>query len=341
VAALGVYGLFWAGRRAALVAVAALAPLFAVLYYNLTVVGAITGAYQLVGHADLFFAHDMSSGLAGLLFSPTRGLLVFSPFLLFLVFTWKYLPREPAERGLTLAMIAGVIAEILLYSKIDWRAGVSWGPRFLTDFLPMLIWLLAPIVGALHRRGRACFVTAVVIAIAIESVGAFAYTGVTDLPIYAVADGPDKLRAAWEWRNAPFIASISRGFAPAEIALLTRGAIDLFELDGRPIDTIIAGQDVVASGWALAGHATPLQVGITIDGRETTAARTFYDRPDIRGALPGSGPAGWSIPLKTARLTPGEHRFSLYLWASEKGEPFFLSRRTMTVQVTRAPASAQ
>jgi hypothetical protein len=186
----------------------------------------------------------------------------------------------------------------------------------------------------LQRPGRASFVAAVGIAIAIESVGAFAYTGVTDAPIYAVPSGPDKLQAAWEWRNAPFVASLSRGLAPAEITLLPRGAIETFEINGRATDTVEAGHDVVASGWALAGSATPLQVGIMIDGLETTAVRTFYDRPDIRSALPGTGAAGWDIPLKMAGLAAGEHRLSLYLWASEKGDAYFLTRRTLTV---RAP----
>ena len=332
-AALGVYALFWAGRRAALVGVAASVPALAVLFYNVTIVGALSGAYQLVGRGAEFFGHDMISGLAGLLFSPTRGLFVFSPFLLFLVFAWRHQPRDRAERGLALAMIAGIIVQVLLYSKTEWRAGISWGPRFLTDLLPLLIWLLVPVVAALRRRGLACFVAAVVIAIAMESVGAFAYTGVTDLPIYAVASGPDKLRAAWDWRNAPFVASLSHGLAPAEITMLARGTLDALQIDGRTTDTVVAGQEVVATGWALAGLATPLQVGITIDGRETTAVRTFSDRPDVRRVIPGSGPSGWLIPLETAGLAPGEHRLSLYLWASEKGDTYFLTTHTLTVQM--------
>ena len=339
-AALGVYALFWAGRRAAFVVGASLLPVLALLFYNVTVVGALSGAYQLVGRADSFFRHDMSSGLAGLLFSPTRGLFVFSPFFLFLIFSWRHLPRGRSDRALSLAMIVGVIAQVLLYSKIEWRGGIAWGPRFLTDLLPLLIWLLAPVVVALRRPGRACFVMGVVVAIAIESVGAFAYTGVTDLPIYAVASGPNMLRPAWDWRNAPFVASLSHGLAPAELMLLMRGTVDSIELDGHATDTIVAGQDVVATGWALAGQDTPLQVGITIDGRETTAVRTFYDRPDVRSAIPGAGLAGWRMPLKTAGLAPGKHRLSLSLWASEKGETYFLTRRTLTVKMPPANSGA-
>jgi hypothetical protein len=330
-AALGAYGLYWAGRRAALVVATAAAPSLLVLFYNVSVVGALGGAYQLVGKAT-FFQHDMSAGLEGLLFSPTRGLFIFSPFLLFLGLAWRHLPGNRDERWLTLAMSAGVVAQVLLYSKVDWRAGISWGPRFLTDLLPMLIWLLAPVVSALSRVGRSAFRTAVVASIAIESVGAFAYTGVTDLPIYAGEMGLNKLSGAWAWQNAPFIASLSRGFAPPELTLLMRGTIDTIEADGRPTDTIRSGQDVVVTGWALAGQATPMQAGITIDGLETTAVRDFSDRPDVRAAVPGAGLSGWRIPLKTSGLAPGKHHLSLYLWASEKGDAFFLTRRALTVE---------
>jgi hypothetical protein len=333
-AALGAYALFWAGRRAAIVIVAVAMPVLLVMFYNVTALGTLTGAYALAGHPKYFLRHDPSSGLAGLLFSPTRGLFVFSPFLLFLVLAWRHRPHDRAERGLTLVMAAGAIVQVLLYSMTDWRAGISWGPRFLTDLLPMLIWMLVPVVAALGRGGRACFVAAVCVAIAIESIGAFAYTGVTDVAIFAVPRGPDTLRAAWEWQNAPFIASVSQGFAPAELMQPMRGSLDVIEADGRATDTIAVGQNVVARGWALAGRATPLQVGITIDGRdtETTAVREFLDRPDVRGALPGAGPAGWSMPLETAKLAPGQHRLSLYVWASEEGGAHFLARRTLTVQ---------
>jgi hypothetical protein len=334
-APLGAYGLFWAGRRAGLVAVAALVPALLVLLYNVGVIGAVGGAYGLVGSAT-FFQHDMGSGLAGLLFSPTRGLFVFSPFLLFLAFAWRHRPHDRAERALTLAVSAAVVLQVLLYSKTDWRGGISWGPRFMTDLLPLLMWLLVPVVMALRGRGRACFMAAVGVAIAIESVGAFAYTGVTDQPIFAVASGPDTLRAAWDWRNAPFVASLAHGLAPAEITVPMRGTIDAIELDDRATDTVAAGQDLVVTGWALAGRATPLQVGITIDGGETTAVRTFHDRPDIRGVVPGAGPAGWRIPIKTAGLGPGPHQLSLYVWASEKGDAYFLARRTLAVQTAQA-----
>ena len=39
--------------------------------------------------------------------------------------------RTPSSRGLAIALSLAVVAQLLLYSQADWRAGVSWGPRWL------------------------------------------------------------------------------------------------------------------------------------------------------------------------------------------------------------------
>jgi hypothetical protein len=336
-AVLGAYGLFWAGRRAALLAAAAALPAGLVLLYNLGVAGNLAGAYGRMGKAS-FFQHDLLSGLGGLLFSPTRGLLVFSPFLLFLVLAWRHLPSDRGERGLSLAMSAGVVLQVLLYAKADWRAGISWGPRYMTDLLPLLLWMLVPVVAALRGLGRMCFLLAVGAAVAIEAIGAFWYTGATDSAIFAVASGPHQMRAAWDWRNAPFVASLQHGLAPAELMIEMHGnfdAIDAIEAGGRatsPQEVVTAGQEVVAAGWALAGHATPWRVAVVIDGRQTVASRTFFDRTDIRGTLHEASPAGWRIPLGTAGLAPGEHHLTAFAWASAKGEGYYLEERKLTVR---------
>jgi hypothetical protein len=335
-AALGAYGLFWAGRRAALLAAAAALPTGLVLLYNLGVAGRLAGGYGRVGNAS-FFRHDLLSGLGGLLFSPTRGLFVFSPFLLFLVLAWRHPPRGGGERGLSLAMSAGVVLQVLLYALTDWRTGISWGPRFLTDLLPLLLWMLVPVVAALRGVGRVCFLLAVGAAVAIEVIGAFWYTGATDGAIFAVASGPHQLRAAWDWRNAPFVAPLKRGLAPAELTIEMRGNLDAIEAGGRPTSAVTAGQEVVVAGWALAGHATPWQVAVVVDGGQTVTSRTFCNRPDVRGALHEASPAGWRIPLGTAGLAPGEHALAAFARGSKNGEGYYLAKRRLTVR--RAPAA--
>jgi hypothetical protein len=338
-AALGAYGLFWAGRRRApLLAAAATLPMVLVLLYNFHVAGSVEGGYGVIGHAS-FFEHPLLPGVGGLLVSPTRGLLVFSPFLLFLMLVWRYLPRIREERGLTLAMCIGVVIQIVLYAKADWRGGLSWGPRYMTDLLPFLIWMLVPVVAALRGVGRVCFLIAVGVSVVIEAIGAFSYSGSVDIPIYA-ADHDwhlHDMKAAWTLRNAPFLASLKQGLAPAELTVAMRGSFDAIESGGRATTVVTAGQEAFVTGWALAEDVTPSQVAVTIDGRQTIATSAFIDRPDVRRTLHTATPAGWRIPLDTASLTPGEHRLTAFAWAVGKREGHYIEERTLTVQM--APAT--
>ncbi len=332
-AALGAYGLFWAGRRRAVPLLAAAAlPVVLVLLYNLHVAGNVGGGYGLLGKAR-FFEHELLTGVGGLFVSPTRGLLVFSPFLIFLVLAWRYLPRSREERGLTLAMGACVVIQILLYAKADWRGGLSWGPRYMTDLLPLLIWMLVPVVAALRGFGRVCFLAAVAVAVAIEAIGAFMYSGSLDLPIYAADRGPleNDMQAAFAWRNASFLASLKHGFAPADLAVRMRGSFDAIESGGRATSEVHAGQEAFVAGWALAGDATPAQVAVSIDGKQSVASSVFFDRADVRDLLHEASHAGWRIPIETASLAPGKHHLTAFAWASGKGEGHYLEERTLTV----------
>jgi hypothetical protein len=337
-AALGVYAIVWAGRRrAALLAAAAALPTAIVLFYNLRYAGNLGGGYSVDSHFG-FFQHDLLPGIGGLLVSPTRGLLLFSPFLLFLVMAPWYRPRSREERTLTLLLSLGVVMQILLYAKVDWRSGLSWGPRYLTDLLPFLVWILVPVLERLRGAGRACFLGAVVVAIVVEAVGAFCYAGPLDLPIYAGDRGyHNEMHGAWQWRNSPFVTSLRSGLASPELWIETRGTFDAIETGGHATSVVNAGEEIVATGWALAGHATPFQVAVMIDGHEGFSTSTFTDRPDVRAALHDDSPSGWRVPVETSRLSPGQHHLTVLVWSSGKGEGHYLDERTLTVR--SAPTS--
>ncbi|MBI2214324.1 MAG: hypothetical protein HYU52_11820 [Acidobacteria bacterium] len=330
-AALGAYGLFWAARRAPLVVVAAATPLSVVLWYNLRFAGHFAGAYGLMGR-PAFLDYDLLPGLAGLMVSPARGLMVFSPFFLFLVLAWRRLPREGSDRGLALALTAGVVVQILLYAKSDWRSGASWGPRFLTDMQPMLIWLLVPVVNSMRRLGRLLFVLAVAVAVTLEAIGAFWYTDEADAALFTVPRGPHQFDPAWEWENAPFVSSLRKGLAPADLFVPMRGKFDAILADHRPTSEVAAGEEVDAAGWALADHASPLQVAVFVDGGRPLATREFFVRDDVRDALHEASPSGWRIPIDTSSLAPGEHQVTAWAWASPRGTARYLGEQTMTVR---------
>jgi hypothetical protein len=334
-AALGVYGLFWAARlsRAALLSAAAALPMIVVVLYNFSVAGNAGGGYGLLGKAT-FFRHDLLTGLTGLLISPTKGLLVFSPFLLFLLLAWRHLPRGRDERILTLAMSVAVALQIVLYAKADWRGGLSWGPRYLTDLLPFLMWMLVPVVAALRGVGRALFQLSVGLSIAIQAVGAFAYLGSFDLAIYAADRGAEHdMRPSFLWRNAPLITALQQGLAPRDLAVNVRGSFDAIESGGHAVSTVTAGQETSVTGWALAGDEPPVQVAVSIDGQQHIASTTFIDRPDVRATLGTASPAGWRISLDTTSLAPGQHRLTAFAWAFANGEGHYLQDRALIVEL--------
>lgn len=77
------------------------------------------------------------NGLLGLLFSPSRGLLIFSPVILVAVAARA---RDRAERVVLRCTVAAAVVQLLVYSSFSvWWAGHTYGPRYLLDVLPLLI----------------------------------------------------------------------------------------------------------------------------------------------------------------------------------------------------------
>ena len=163
------------------------------------------------------FWHVGLLGLPGLLVSPTRGLLVFCPFLIFIAVGLAQRLRTPSSRRLAVALSVAVVAQVLLYSQADWRAGASWGPRWLTDLLPIMIWMLAPAPLVLRARARGLLVVTMVAAVGVQAIGAFWYTHTSDERIFA--GNPASLSAAWDPRNTPFIVELEHPPAAFELAV--------------------------------------------------------------------------------------------------------------------------
>jgi hypothetical protein len=229
-------------RERALWAVAAAAAAAApFVLYDLAAFGHWAGGYAwAVSGSHPYLSHPLLPGLAGLLLSPGKGLLIFSPFLWFLA--GRAVPQRPTagegpeagpaavhepppagsappDRLLELAVVAAVLAQLYVYARADFRAGACYGPRYLTDLLPVLVWLLVPVVARLRGWGLRTFVAAVAAGIAIQAVGAFCYPrGKTDALFYP--PGLDRMviaPAVWSPRNAPFLVEARAGLAPPEL----------------------------------------------------------------------------------------------------------------------------
>jgi hypothetical protein len=119
-------------------------------------------------------------GLYGLLLSPSRGLLVYAPYLIFalaaLVLAWRR-PGEVARRLRGFSVVW--LAVLLLYATYaEWWGGRVFGPRFLDDLAPLLFAALAWGIGqGLLARSlpRLAFWIAAAWSLVLFQAAAFAY----------------------------------------------------------------------------------------------------------------------------------------------------------------------
>ncbi len=249
----------WRHRRNSLWLLAGAAvPLAAMLYYNLAFIGHIAGGYAAGTSPGLKFFELSWSGIAGLLVSPTRGLLVFTPFLIFLPLGFLQRLRDPATRGLAIVLGLAAIAQLLLYSQADWRAGISWGPRWLTDLLPILVWMVAPAPLVLRPLARGLFVLTIAASLIIQAIGAFWYTKASDHRIFA--GDPHSMTGAWDIGNVPFLTELRHPPAHPDLLCDAVGFIDFVgstQNPGAARTPPLLESGARLEGWALAGGQTP------------------------------------------------------------------------------------
>jgi hypothetical protein len=297
----------WSRRRTALWLLAGGAvPLAALLYYNLHFIGDIAGGYALAQVPINEFFHLNLSGLAGLLISPARGLLVFTPFLVFVPVGLMQRLRTPRSRGLAIALSFAIAAQFLLYSQADWRAGVSWGPRWLTDLLPILMWVIAPAPIVLRSRARWLLVLAMAASVVVQAIGAFSYTKASDERIFA--GNPGSMRGAWNPRNVPFLLELRhprpRGVlqCDASASIDRVGPTQLARSEDLPDLRLGA----VLEGQALACGRPPALLMVLIDGIVIGSTKTFVPRGGDQEVLATISPSGWRVFADTRGVSPGE-----------------------------------
>ena len=332
----------WSHRRHVLwLSIGALFPLAALLYYNLHFIGNLVGGYA-TGPASpqKFFGLDWSEGLAGLLLSPGRGLLVFSPFLIFVPVGLFQRLRAPGSRGLAVALGCAVVAQLLLYSLTDWRAGVGWGPRFLTDLLPILVWMLAPAPLVLRPLSRVLLVLAMASAVVFQAIGAFWYTKTSDLLV--LAGDLKSMHGAWNPANMQFLVELRHPWARGDLPCDAYGSFDRVGsvlLNGNSgVPRLEPGAEL--AGWALAGGRSPVDVFLLIDGIVLGATGNFLPRADVNNVMHTLSPSGWRVVANTQGVSPGEHVLQLALRVEPSSHIRIVRERRVFVTPQKLPAGA-
>jgi hypothetical protein len=117
------------------------------------------------------FSEPWGVGHAGLLVSPAKGLLVFTPVAAIAVAGLVRAFRR-GERWLAGSLGVAALAHFVLMGRwSEWHGGESWGPRLMTDALPLLFVFLpdgielAPLLGSLFAA----------VSVAVQMLGAFGY----------------------------------------------------------------------------------------------------------------------------------------------------------------------
>ncbi len=168
--------------------------------------------YYLHSQFDL---RSLPTGLPAILISPSRGLFIYVPVLIFVFYLliryWKTLPF-PRLAVLALAMV--VIQVLTIATWPIWWGGYSYGPRLLTDAIPWLA--LLAILGCAARlresqtakfsRSEAVATFALLaLSIAINARGAISWP---TAHWHIVVDINSHRDRAWDWSYPQFMAGL-------------------------------------------------------------------------------------------------------------------------------------
>ena len=165
-------------------------------------------------------------GAMGLLVSPSRGILVFSPIVLVAVVAFPRALKAGWRSPLPWCAMA-LLAQYGLYASYSvWWGGHTYGPRYMLDLLPVAVPLAAVRIGA-HQGGRPvrAWLAAAALAwsIVVAATGAFCY------PHDRWNTEPSEIdldhSRLWSITDTQIQRCWSRGASPQNFRLLGRGSV--------------------------------------------------------------------------------------------------------------------
>jgi len=212
---IGLYHLLNGRRRIKAFVLGGLMILLPYWIHNWTTYGDFFPPYSYQLFERLATPTATAEALAGTLVSPNRGLFVFTPVFLFLVYGgYLAIARGGLKRENLDLYIAGILLGHWITTSLfeDWGGAWSIGPRYFVDVIPYLTYFLIPVVGsqALWRSAwRYAFVAAVVAGALVQFRCSFSpYPFMWNGKPQALVDAPER---KWDWGDLQFLRGLCRG----------------------------------------------------------------------------------------------------------------------------------
>jgi hypothetical protein len=301
--------------------------------WNLAVFHVLSGGYAVNLPAYDFAPADVAVAFAGLLVSPSRGLLVFTPLVVFAVVGAVRAARAGgAEARLLLVMAGACVALTVNYAcTLIWEGGACYGPRFLTDVMgpAALLWVyVVPRAPRAFAAGTAVFALVAAYSVAVQAAGAWggaAGARWNGVPI-DIARRPARV---WQLRDSQIErnvrgtyyhiipdyptrgAAYAAGFAGDVLAVTAPGGAPIVAAPGSSVDLTALVRNTGTSPWY--GYPTAVYNGEAQVRVRVVNARGALVRAGVLyvDGAPRAGETGTALGTIVMPAAAGTYRAAL------------------------------
>jgi hypothetical protein len=181
--------------------------------YNFRIYNIILSPYYFP-QIQLKLSTQILEALAGNLFSPSRGVFIFSPVFLFAIYGIILNIKNKYMDGLGYALVFIIIIHWIISSlHPNWWAGHTYGPRYFTEMSPYFLYLLVPVLMNIPKlRGIKKFSVVLILFCCIAVSFFIHYRGATSEDVYAWNAGPVNVDVdpsrVWDWHDIQFLRGI-------------------------------------------------------------------------------------------------------------------------------------
>jgi hypothetical protein len=210
------------------------------------------------------------TALPGNLISPSRGLLIFVPAIVFVAYLLIRYRRQLPHKRLVVPALAAVVSQLIVISGFDhWWGGHSYGPRLMTAAAPWFV--LLSILGlsamlssqiVVHGEARFEKYATAGVGVVLLTAGIFIHARGALSPATSIWNSlPEnvdlKPERIWDWRQPQFLAGLIPPPFPPNVPLLEKNtSIDFTTRDAEKY--LWYGWSIAEpeSRWSNATHAT-------------------------------------------------------------------------------------